>query len=328
MSAETVVNALINAAQSIAASTINKALVYTDAAQIAAQSITDISNVPIPIKPSPVIPAFLPNPDEAEQKFRTNFAELFNQLEPEFEVEFNEFLARFFPQIDECLQSSIDTWLCNTINNGATGIPTDVENQIWERSRARELKDFGRRDDELVRTWANRGFSMPTGALFDAQQIAQEDLTEKISTHSRDVAIKQAEIQIETIKFAVAEGIKLRLGALDVAIKYLQVWLGNAQISVAYANATILARSHLYQALAAYYGALIASERLIYDWGHDQAVLTVEQDKSFVSLVNSNVTARVGAAIAAANAVGSIGAAAIAAQNSLASISNNTNITG
>lgn len=328
MSAETVIDSIITSAHNIAVETKNAALSYAEDAQTAALAVTSLDDLPVPVRPNPVIPAFLPDPDEAEEKFRTTFSELYNLLGPDFNAQIDAFLARFFPQIDECLEESIDTWLCNTINNGATGIPTDVENQIWERSRARELRDFSRKDEELVSGWAKRGFSLPTGALFNAQQVAQQDLTERISTHSRDVAIKQAEIQIETIKFAISEGIKLRLGALQVAVDYMRAWLDVSKISVEYANGILRSRTAFYGALAAYYGALIAGERLVYDWGNNQAVLTVEQQKAFVSLVNSNTNARVQAAISAASSVASIGAAALAAQNSMAHVSNETLISG
>lgn len=328
MSAETVIDAIITAAQNLAQDMSDRAVGYGDTAQTAAVAVTDLGTVPVPARPTPIVPDFLPDPDEAEEKFRTVFGELYNQLGPEFNTKLSTFLDTYFPKIDECLQSSIDDWICNTITNGATGIPTTVENQIWERSRGRELRDFGRKDDELVSTWASRGFSLPTGALFDAQQVAQQDLTEKIATHSRDVAIKQADIQIESIKFAVGQGITLRLGALDAVAKYMSNWIELSKVSVAYANATLSTRSALYSALSAYYGALIASERLIYDWGNDQAVLTVKQQEAFVQLVNSNTNARVSAAISSAKAVAEIAAAAMSAQNSLANVGNVTTIEG
>lgn len=328
MSAETLIDDIIQTAQGIAADTISQAVSYSNDAQTAAVTVTSLDAPPVPVQPERIDISALPSPDEAEQKFRTVFNELYNQIGPDFAAQFNAFITRFFPVIDVCLQSSVDTWICNTINNGATGIPADVENQIWERSRARELRDFARVDDAIVSTWAARGFSLPTGALFDAQQVAQQAASEKISTHSRDVAIKQAEIQIETIKFAVGKGIELRLGALNVAVDYLRAWLDISKVSVAYANAILASRQALYQALSAYYGALIASERLIYDWGHDNAVLTVKQQEAFVSLVNSNTDARVRAAITAAQTVGSIGAAALAAQNTMAQISNETTVSG
>lgn len=328
MSAETVIDDIITAAQAMASTTITKAIGYTDTAQTAAVVVTDLDAIPVPERPDLLVPTFTPDPDQAEDKFRTTFNALFDSLGPDFDDKLDTFIARFFPVIDACLQSSIDTWICNTINNGATGIPTDVENQIWERSRARELKDFGRKQDELVSQWAERGFFLPSGALFDAQQEAQRDLTERIATHSRDVAIKQAEIQIETIKFAVAEGIKLRLGALAVAVDYLKAWLDVGKIAVEYANGILRARTSFYSALSAYYDALIGAERLVYDWGRDHAALTVEQQKAFVGLVNSNTDARVRAAITAAQTVGTIGAAALAAQNSMAHVSNETIVSG
>jgi hypothetical protein len=328
MSAETLIDSIISSAQALAGTTVSKAIGYTDDAQTAAVTVTDLGAIPVPVRPNPPAVVLPPSPDVAEDRFRTTFAELFNQLGPDFDAKLDAYVTRFFPQIDGCLQSSVDTWLCNTINNGATGIPIDVENQIWERSRARELRDFARKDDELVTMWAERGFALPPGALYAAEQELQRDLTEKISTHSRDVAIKQVDVQIATIKFAVEQGIRLRISAAEASARYLSAWLDVSKISVEYANGILHARTAYYSALAAYYGALIQGERLIYDWGHDNAVLTVEQERHFVALVNSNTDARVRAAITAAQTVGSIGAAALAAQNSMAHISNDTIVAG
>jgi hypothetical protein len=328
VSAEDLVNSIIAAAQVTADKATGKAIGYADDAITASTSVTDLNPIPTVTKPTAIVPEKPPAADEAEDKFRTTFSELFNQLGPEFDSRLNAFLARFFPVIDVCLQTSVDQWICNTITNGATGIPVTVENQIWERSRARELKDAARRDDELVAQWAGRGFSIPPGALYDAQQKAQQDLSEKISTHSRDVAIKQVEIQIETIKFAVGKGIELRLGALEAAGRYIQSWLEVGKIAVEYANGILRSRSYLYQALAAYYDALIRSERLIYDWGNDTRTLTIRQQEAFVALVTSNTKARVEAAISAANSVGGVARAALAAQNTLAHIGSETEIAG
>lgn len=328
MSAESTVQDIIDGAQEIAKETTEKAIGYADDAQTAAVAIVDLGPIPHVDKPLVVIPGPPPDPDDAEDKFRGTFAELYNQLGPEFDARFDAFLKRFFPKIDECLQSTIDNWICDTITNGASGIPVDVENQIWERSRARELRDAARKEDELLADWAGRGFSMPTGALFAAQQQAQQDLSEKISTHSRDVAIEHNKIQIETIKFAVSEGIKLRLGALNAVFQYLKDWLDLAKISSDYANGILQSRSHLYQALAQYYAAVIAAERLEYDWGNDNRKLVVEQQHYFVNLVASNTKARVDAAISAADSMAKTAQAALSAQNTLAKIGSETNIEG
>src|SRR5262245_46387889 len=211
MSAEELVQDIIDGAQEIAKETTEKAIGYADDAQTAAITVITLDPIPSVPKPEVEIPGPPPDPDDAEDKFRGTFAELFNMLGPEFDDRFNAFLARFFPKIDECLRTTIDDWICDVILNGTDGIPPHVEAQIWERARAKELRDAARQDDELISTWAGRGFSMPSGVLFAAQQSSQQQLSEKISTAAREAAIKQVEIQIETIKFAVSEGIKLRL---------------------------------------------------------------------------------------------------------------------
>lgn len=330
MSAETLIDSIITAAQDTALTMQNKAVSYADDAQTAALSVVDLGALPTAAPPTRVVTNFLPDADVEADKFRVAYAELANDLSTKFVLTYDAFKQKYFPLIDTDLQTSVDGWIKSTITDAVvngkilTGIPVDVENQIWERSRERELRDFYRTEDELISGWARRGFSLPGGALLDAQQHAQKALSEKISTHSRDVAIKQVEIHIETIKFAVKEGIDLRIRGLEAADKFTNAWFSINKSAIAYADGILQARHQLWSVLAAYYDALIRQERLLYDWGKDRAALSVEQTKSFVQLVNNNTTTRVNAAISAADAVARIGAAALAAQNSLVHISNDT----
>ena len=77
---------------------------------------------------------------------------------------FSDFLDTYFPNIGSATDAAI-AWLENAITNGGTGIKASIENQIWERSRARELKEADRLAAEATSSFAKRGFSMPPGAM-------------------------------------------------------------------------------------------------------------------------------------------------------------------
>ena len=80
---------------------------------------------------------------------------------------------------------------------GEVGIPSPVEDQIWQRDRSRVLADVNRTRDEVMSTFAARGFPLPPGAAAHAVRLAQADANDKIAMQSRDVAIKHVDILIE-----------------------------------------------------------------------------------------------------------------------------------
>lgn len=323
MSAEATIEEIISNARAFADDYGEAAKDLAEQAQTAALSVTTLSDPPQPAQPDADGPPIPPSGD-ASTEFKSNFNELFDQLGPEFDSRLTALVERFFPEIDDCLPNTIDNWICNTILNGGTGIPVDVEDQIWERSRAREALDAQRQTDEVIEQFAGRGFALPSGALFNATARIQDGLSQKISTHARDVAIKQIDIEIANIRFAVEQGIRLRLGAIDATVNYLRAWLGIVKESVDYGTAISQARLKLYDSSSDYYRALIAGEALVLDWGKHNGLAFLGQQKNFVSLTNENTKARVDAAIKSAAAIASIASAATAAQNSLAQISNNT----
>ncbi|MGP0736013.1 hypothetical protein ACAG13_26470, partial [Escherichia coli] len=62
---------------------------------------------------------------------------------------------------------------------------------------------------EAVDTWASRGFSMPTGMLNKQANIAREEGRLKVIEANRDVFMEQAKWQIESMRFAIEQGIAL-----------------------------------------------------------------------------------------------------------------------
>ena len=324
MSAETIIAEIIDNARTLGNDAADAATGFAADAQTAAQSVINLGAVPFAAQPSVTIPPFTPNSDSTGD-LRGGFDEMFGQLYPDFDSRFDAFIARFFPKVEECLVTSIGTWICNTINNGGTGIPAIIEDQIWERSRAREQQDMDRQKDETVYAFSERGFTLPQGALFAALQDIEFQHSQKVSTHSRDVAIKQAEIEIENIRFAIQQGINLRQIGLNAVNDYLRAWLDTAKTAVDYANALVSAKLKLYDSTSAYYNALIAAASLEYEWGRDKANQTLTQQGLIVSASNENTRGRVNAAISAAQVMGQLAAAVSAAQNTLAHIGNQTN---
>jgi len=92
---------------------------------------------------------------------------------------------------------------------GGTGLPTDVEQSIWDRARNREDAIYNRTKDQILVENTSRGFSLPQGSLAAKLQEASQEVQDKIGGLSRDIAIKQAELEQENMKQAVANTISL-----------------------------------------------------------------------------------------------------------------------
>jgi hypothetical protein len=108
------------------------------------------------------------------------------------------------------LRSQLDIW----VNGAATGLSPAVEQAIWDRGRAREVTASSRKMGESIRTFAARGFTKPPGALnLDIQQTLQ-DSQSLLSSQSRDVMIKQADLEQSNQKFAFETAWKIEEGLI------------------------------------------------------------------------------------------------------------------
>lgn len=87
------------------------------------------------------------------------------------------------------------------------GIPAHIEQQIWERAREREEQAGSKLIQETVEEFASRGFAIPPGAMAAKTAEIRHAVHEKVTTLSRDVAIKAVDTQLEAFKVGMAQGI-------------------------------------------------------------------------------------------------------------------------
>jgi hypothetical protein len=323
VSAESTVEQIIDNAQTAANTAQEKAISYADAAKTAANSALSLGSVHTPDEPNVTVLPFTPTED-LSTLFSGAVGDFDNEFETDFTNQANTFLSTWFPNFAACLKEQVDGWICNTIQNGGTGIPAAVENQIWERSRNKETKEATRLKSEAQEAFASRGFSLPSGVLYAQLAMIDQAASDKISTHARDVAIKQVDIEIENIRFAVDQGVRLRLGVVQALIGYLNAFLQVPQIATDRAKTQSELKRRLWEASAAYYRALIDAARLVLDYDK----LRVERDLGIqaheVEEFIARIRSRVDAAVSAAEEMGKIAQAALSAQNTLAEISSQT----
>ena len=171
------------------------------------------------------------------------------------------YMDRYFPNDCEYLKHA-QQWICDAITKGGTGLNPVVEGQIWERDRGRILREAGRAEQEAVSAFAARGFPLPPGALNGALIRIQADTRDKLAQASRDVAIKQAETEIENVRFAVQQAIDLYGTAIGAAKDYMMAMAGSANSPVQLLPSVTDSQSRLISAASDYYRSRIAAKEL------------------------------------------------------------------
>ena len=94
-------------------------------------------------------------------------------------------------------------------NTGGVGIPDIVWDAIWAKSKDREDKASLQQIVQINEEWASKGFSLPQGVQVAQVQEVQQKQFESDVNRSREMAIREADIAIENLKFAVQQGIAL-----------------------------------------------------------------------------------------------------------------------
>ena len=107
------------------------------------------------------------------------------------------------------LMASLTAELLDRIQNGGTGISPTIEQAIWDRARNREDQNSIRSENQINIEQAAKGFYRPSGAHLAAlDQLAQETQN-KNADLSREIAIKQADMEQQNIQFALQTSLAL-----------------------------------------------------------------------------------------------------------------------
>ena len=92
---------------------------------------------------------------------------------------------------------------------GGTGLDPTVEQALWDRARSRDAAATATNIAEVTKNAEARGFMLPTGAFHAQLREAQKTQLGKSAEISRDIAIKQADLEQANAKHAIEQGIAL-----------------------------------------------------------------------------------------------------------------------
>lgn len=214
----------------------------------------DDATVTIPVPPT------IPGADissDIKDAFDYAFTSFNENLKPQVLA----YLDDFFPDISESIKTGSEQWLIDTINTGRY-VPASVENAIWNRARDREVQDAQRAEQSLIDATAARGFDLPPGALAANIAANQTELSKKLATLEREIAIKDFDIANENTKFAIQQAVSMRVsfvGALADFIRSAMVQPGSA---ADYAKTILAAKTSFYDSALKLYSAQISGEEL------------------------------------------------------------------
>lgn len=158
---------------------------------------------------------------------------------------FGYLVTDYKPQLSE-----IKELLITRITEGGTGLPADVESDIWNRNLERDQQALQDAVDAVTAQWAKLGFTLPDGMLANSILAVNNEYVNKRLDTSRDIAVKQAELEQTNIN----ESLKL-VAAIEEAYngamgQYANVCAGAlkaaGELSVA-----------LYNSVVQYYNMLI-----------------------------------------------------------------------
>lgn len=200
-------------------------------------------------------------PREAEAVSLESFQDWWGGTIDTLAGKFADFINQYFPNECGYLQAA-QQWICNTIKNGGTGINPVVEQQIWARDRGRVMADAKAQEAELIDAFAARRYPIPPGAAVGAVAKIRADAAGKISQASRDVAIKQAELEVENVRFAVGKAIDLYSAAMAAAGDYIKALVSTSGDMTQLLPSVTDSQSRLIGAAADYYRARIQVEDL------------------------------------------------------------------
>ncbi|WP_047218058.1 hypothetical protein [Delftia lacustris] len=162
--------------------------------------------------------------------------------------------AKYASQLLDNLKASLNARI-----QGGSGIAPAVEQQIWDRARDRETALALAREQEVLRGAEALGFPLPSGALAGQLADARREIHDKLSGLSRDVAIKQAEMEQQNVKDAITQALQLETTLLDDAYKLEMLAFETAKTTADNALAAFNAAVEHYKALLAGYQAYAAA---------------------------------------------------------------------
>ncbi|MCB2071483.1 MAG: hypothetical protein KDF67_18610, partial [Ottowia sp.] len=97
-----------------------------------------------------------------------------------------------------------------------------VETALWERARARIVKQADRDTISAQEKYARAGWPLPPGAMLHETAMIRQDSRDKLADQNREISIKSFDTEVENIRFAVTTAGDLFTKALQAVGDYVR----------------------------------------------------------------------------------------------------------
>ncbi|MDP9895385.1 hypothetical protein J2W32_004483 [Variovorax boronicumulans] len=229
-----------------------------------------------------------------------------------------DFFQNYFPlgPYDDAVE-----WLRKAIVDGGTGLSAGVEQQLWERGKARLLEESMEAEASLTESWAARGYPLPPGALVYGLQRIQLDRSRKLAEQSRDIAIKSFDTEIENVRFAVQQTLDLRSKAMSAMADYIRTLMMGPQTAMQLATGLAGLELDANRSMVALYSAEVQALQPRVQLAIEDARLQASTNEANQRSIVATAQSKADLAKAAATMLASQAAAGINAINAQTQIS-------
>lgn len=136
----------------------------------------------------------------------------------------------------DSLYQAIRSRLIDNVRYGGTGLLPSIENDIFNRDLERNEQQLSDSVDKTIATWSKTGFTLPDGMLAHSIAELQKEYENKRLDRSREIAIKQAELEQANIFKSMEIGTSIFLGVKELMIKYEKLSLEIQEYTAKYYN--------------------------------------------------------------------------------------------
>lgn len=121
----------------------------------------------------------------------------------------NVFIEWTEPKYESDTLEDIQSLIKDSLKEGGTGLPVEIEEALFNRSRVRESRETERAVQEVTNDWSSRNFSMPQGMQVKQIEAIREQGRLRASEHNRELLIEAAKFEIDNIRFLVEQGMAI-----------------------------------------------------------------------------------------------------------------------
>ncbi len=315
------VQGIITAARSAAQDAQMRAANYSDNAQMAAGGSASLGPITYPLYPTLVVPT--PPSVNLRAVFDNQKGVDWGTYQTLLDSKLSGFMAQYFPNY-EAHFLEVSNWLSNSITNGGTGLHPSVEAQIWARGREREEILNLRGELEINQQFASRGWTLPQGAQLARIDEARQNTVSAQAELSRKVAVEQAQLEQSNVKYSIAQQATLSSSSLRSVENYVTQVLRTVAMGLEDANASVATEREFYNETLQFYQAQTTNQNTLLEYYRLLGSEELQRTEIDAHSLQESITSQVQAAIAGAQAMSRVAQAALASQNTMGTISDQT----